>query len=133
MRTVHPLTIWDWYDGIVAGLVTVSWRSGTFLASAIAWSPESKIRALSLLPLSEAQIAEVHRLANAEWEAAVGQLRAHCQSSTGEALLLLVDERSNEIISETVVDAGLVANDMMGDVEAIVAPSRRHWLAPGTP
>lgn len=138
MHKIQAAEPWDWYDGIVTGLVRVPPEEGVFLASAVAWSQASRRRALCLLPLSSAQADDLRAIVKGGWENAVEGIRAFCRRQTGGARLIVVDDHSDDILAERSVEVAAVAEDLVGTIEDAMSPGREHWLAapghaPGDP
>jgi hypothetical protein len=126
---VEVVAVWDWYDGLVTGLVQLPSATGIFLASAVAWSWTTRTRAFCCVPLSETQAAEVRALVQGPWEQNIERVKAYCQRLGGTASVVVVDERLDQIQAESTVALGSAVADMMGDIEAAMAPAREHWLS----
>jgi hypothetical protein len=132
MRKMEPIETWDWYDGFVTGIVRLSWSDGVFLASLVAWSQSARVRVYGLLPLSNATAARLRALMQGDWHSAVVGLRDYCEASSGQALVLRVDERAAHVVAEAIVAAKAVAPDMAQGADRALLPDREHWLVEGT-
>src|ERR1043165_5049254 len=98
---LEPVEILDWYDGIVLGVVRASWDRGLFLASLLSWSQENGIRVLALLRIEEAEAVKIKSIARGPWGELLLYLRALCDRSTDDLIVLRIDQRNDEILSVT--------------------------------
>jgi hypothetical protein len=127
-RKILSVEILDWFDGIVLGIVQLSWRGGFFLASLVAWSPDDKRRALALVPVTQEQQDRFRAMAASDWSQLLIDLRLFCSAATGRAIILCVDDRTDVIAGETEVNCADVSGDMIGDVSESTEAQRQRWL-----
>lgn len=57
-RSLEPLEIIGWYDGIVQAVVSPSWMKGQYLCSLLAFDVSSRKRVFALLPLTESELLD---------------------------------------------------------------------------
>lgn len=128
-RCMEPIEILDWYDGVVVGLVRLSWTEGLFLASLLCWSQQKRRRVLGLLRVDDAEAGKIKHAAAGEWLELVAYLRDLAGRATGDAMVLSTDEESGVITTVTTVPVEEVREHMLSDVERSLEPERQRWLA----
>lgn len=129
-RRVVPVEILDWYDGLVTGVVRLSWEDGWFLASLLSWSQESRRRAFGLIRVQEVDVERIKHIAGGgQWPDVMAHLQALCCRATGEALVVSVDERSDVVLAAKRLSIDDLRDDMLSQVERALAPERRKWLS----
>jgi len=125
-RRLEPIQILDWYDGIVLGLVRTSWLPGIFLVSLLAWAQVERKRIFALIPVTEAQSETIKLMEG--WDALTKHLRIVAAETSGDVLLIRLDDDRDEVVAETRVSAREVESDVIGDIESAMSPDRGKWL-----
>lgn len=121
--------VFDWYDGVVLGVVRLSWKEGIFVASLLSWSQSKRRRAIGLVPVTQEQLEEVRALAAADWEGLLAHLRDYVGRLDGELVVVHVDETSDEVVAERSFPGVQVRDDLIGDVESALDSTRGRWLS----
>lgn len=131
-RRVEPVETLDWYDGIVTGVVRLSWTDGVFLASLLAWSQRRRRRALALLRLDAPEADAIQRLSTGDWSKLVDHLRDLCERATGEVIVAEIDESTDTVLTAATVPLTEAREHLIADVERTLEPDRMRWLSPET-
>jgi hypothetical protein len=127
-KRFEPISIFDWYDGILVGLVSLTWKEGTFLASALAWSQEDRMRVFALIGIGPSDSDQLYAIFQGEWTMAVAQLKEFCLRVTDDVIIVCYDERKDEIISETTLPIKDVRNQLVSSIDEVLDPIRSQWL-----
>lgn len=128
MRTLEVSLVFDWYDGLVLGLGTLSGDDIVCLVSLIAYDANSRKRAYALVPLHVADESALEKIRHESLDHIREELRALCGTRRGAVVVAVVDD-SGMVATERLVDVDLLRHDLVIDVEDATATDRAHWLA----
>lgn len=120
-RTLEVVEVFDWYDGMVTGIVRCSWRPGAFVAGILCWDPDKRQRAFALVPV------ETHPPEGAGWDAIQRWVEAAFGTAANASVVVLETQR-DRVVSEITVPVATLERHYLGDIEAALAEDRRRWL-----
>jgi len=122
--TVHAF---DWYDGVVLGLVQPVGSTKIHLASLLAFDPDTRRRAYALLELSTEDAIALTALQNAPWEEMVSAIRSYCARHGSEVTVVRLFEQGASVSNER-VPLAVVADALVSGIDEAIRPDRRRWL-----
>lgn len=125
-RTVEPVKILDWYDGLVSGVVRVSWVEGRFLAALLCWSMDRRLRVYALRRLGELDLRELEQ---SDWLRLTTTIERIFLVDGASVSLICVDEQNGIVVAEEDVPASEVEGQLALDVEQALAPQQATWLS----
>jgi len=123
-QTLEVVKVFDWYDGVVTGIVRCSWRQGPFVAGILCWDPHKRQRAFALVPVKTYPSERmgwdaIHRRVEAAFEAAA------------YASVVVLETGSDRVLSEITVPVSTLERQYLGDTQAALAEDRQRWLGLG--
>lgn len=118
---VETLHVFDWYDGIVLGVVTAKWDTRTYLASLVYWAPDKLQRVIALVPVASDNIKAIADYESLGLDVLIAKLRIFVSGYMGEVLLVYVDDRTNAITRREGVAIGTIRGALLGSVEDAIS------------
>jgi hypothetical protein len=126
-RRIEAVEIFDWYDGIVLGMVRLTWLDGDYLAALLHWSRSSSLRVFALLRIEPSETDRLKGLAG-DWETLKTEVHLLFAGENESVLLVCVDERTEEAVAEARIEAARVAPYVVSEIGETLAHGRSSWL-----
>lgn len=125
---LEPVSVLDWYDGLVVALVRPTWKEGICLASLVAWSQELRRRVYALIPVDVRAVESILSDRKMDWEVGKVRMREICDEVGGKVALVCCDENRDEVIAEIPINYIEVRRELLSSIEEALDPSRMRWL-----
>ena len=123
----QPMELIDWYDGIVQAIISTKRTQGQFLCSLLAFNVESRNRVFALLPLEDVEVSNIRSRLGGDWNELLSYLKRLWHSADGD-ITLLCALNGVDVIAETIVDARILKDQTVNDIEEAVSDSREKWF-----
>jgi hypothetical protein len=108
----------------VLAVVRPTWREGTFLASLLSWSQKERQRKFALLPIDSVEADRIAAYAHERWDDLNAHLHELARMATGNVSIIVLNEVTNEVIREEIIDVGCVRKYLIGDIERALHADR---------
>jgi hypothetical protein len=127
-RSLLPLVVIDWHDGIVLGVVRRTQPGAACLAGLLAYNPDSNCRILALLELAPEELAESEGWALQALDDARRAARELMMRRPRNVSVVRTESASGLITAEASTSIESILDDIPCDIEAAVAPERGRWF-----